>query len=218
MQSSEQSFALDGVGLCSTIRHTMPHDPSSDCPEPSSKNIKPWEGNPPGEENLNIIYQTVKSGKELSDLVLDNPQFVPWSVVIPYTVEGGKKQKYSLVFVRAANASNAMNVALAWWDGVIRRRWSPKWYPADADYQGKVHATRLDEGDYQEYFYTLWRKARTDFDKWPMNLCGSATVHCTAFHAPWFDEEPHDFSHLKDTWQDRRIITGDFRDLGDIRA
>lgn len=196
----------------------MSEDIFSNCPDPSSKSIRPWDGNPPDPQKLDIVYQVVKNGKELSDLVQGNPQFVPWSVVIPYTINNGKTQKHSLVFVRAANASNAMSVAVAWWDSTVRPRGTPKWFPADADYQGRVHATRMDENDYQHYFHELWRKARVDFDKWPLNLCGAATVHCTAFHSPWFDAEAHDFSHLKDGWQDHRIITGDFRDLGGIQA
>ncbi len=179
-------------------------DPLANVPDFSPENIRP--GTLPGcqEENLNIIAQTVASRKALGDLVQDNPQFVPWAVVIPYLVE--QDMHHATMCVRAPTASAASSLAIMLWDRQFRHQW-PAFIDPKADYQGKVHIRRLDESDYQEIFHYLWKKARIDFHKWPLVATGTPSHHCTAFYAPWFDTERHDFSDMRDQWLDNRIIS-----------
>lgn len=165
----------------------------------------------PGAESqlLHLQGQQVGSYKELANIVQDNPQFIPWAVVIPYTFKQDTEMGHALVFVRAPNASNAATLAILYWEQRILPECKLKWYPVDADYQGKVHITRLDEGDYAGIFHMVWKKSRVDLDKWPMYMTGAPTAHCTMFAAPWFEREEHDFAHLRDAWLDHRKIDPD---------
>lgn len=181
---------------------SQPTDPS-EAPDFSLEHFKPCDLPPSQDEHLKVVAETVRSRKELGDLVEGNPMFVPWAVVIPYVVR--EDMHHALIFVRAPTASAAASVGIMLWDQRIRQNF-PEWIDPSADYQGQINMRRLDEGDYRYTFHELWKKARTDIHKYPLIMAGCASHHCTAFYAPWYDVEQHDFSNMRSNWLDNRII------------
>ena len=171
----------------------------ADTPNINPIDLAPLEG-----QVLRTKIEMYKNSQVVADVVRDNPDFRPWVVVIPYLRDEDTAMQHAMVFVRARDASNAANLAISWWSNKLQPMLTPKWYPPGADYQGKVAIRALDEGDYKQFFDYIWKKARVDFEKWPLYAMGAIDHHCTGFHSPWFEREEHDFAEMRSSWLDNQ--------------
>jgi hypothetical protein len=137
---------------------------------------------PEGEVQLRPVM--LKPGQRARDVLLGNPQFQPFVVLVPYLLSRiDVEMKWDVCVIRGPSPGEVASTACVLWNSYIR----PAWYPSTAGIEGNLIGERIDDGDWLEMLKTAKQLNEKDPQKYPVVALGVPSIGvATDMDCPYF--------------------------------